>query len=173
MTRPTAALLALAVLIADQATKWLVTTQALAAAPASFSAWFAAPPAAVEGTNLPLLPFLDLTLVLNRGVSFGLLSGAHGIFTPLLLSVVTLAVTAALAVWLARSAPGLQRLALALIIGGAAGNLVDRLRLGVVVDFVDFHAWGWHWPAFNLADAAIVAGVGLIVLTTLLREGET
>ena len=83
------------------------------------------------------------------------------------LCIVALAITGAMAWWLARAPSRLVAAALGLVIGGALGNVVDRMRFGAVFDFVDLHAAGWHWPAFNVADAAIVAGAGLLLLDAL------
>jgi signal peptidase II len=171
MTKRAATALIAAIALADQALKWWVTTRLLADAPTPPWAWLLTPPVPPEGAQVALAPFVDLTMVLNRGVSFGLLSGYANAFLPLALSAATLVIIGALSVWLARTASRLQGAALALIIGGALGNLVDRLRLGHVIDFVDIHAGGWHWPAFNLADAAIVVGVGLVLLHAL-RGGD-
>jgi signal peptidase II len=84
------------------------------------------------------------------------------------LSGFSVAVSAALCVWLARAESRLVAIALGLTIGGALGNVVDRLRFGAVFDFLDFHAFGWHWPAFSLADSAITLGVAGLLLTSLL-----
>jgi signal peptidase II len=83
-----------------------------------------------------------------------------------------LLISGALVVWLARETRMLTRLALGLVLGGAVGNAIDRLRFGAVVDFLDFHALGYHWPAFNVADSAIVIGAGLLVLESL-RGGRS
>jgi signal peptidase II len=74
---------------------------------------------------------------------------------------------AALVVWLRKAETRTLAVALGLVIGGAVGNVIDRLRFGAVFDFLDFHALGWHWPAFNLADSAISVGVGLLLIDTL------
>ncbi|KZD12130.1 signal peptidase II [Oceanibaculum pacificum] len=111
---------------------------------------------------LTLTPFFNLTPVWNRGVSFGLLS-SHQDWMPYILSAVALAISIGMLVWLRRATPGLLALALGLVIGGAIGNVIDRLRYGAVVDFLDFHISGYHWPAFNIADAAICVGVLLIL----------
>jgi signal peptidase II len=84
-----------------------------------------------------------------------------------ILVLVALAITGAMAWWLARAPSRLVAAALGLVIGGALGNVVDRIRFGAVFDFVDLHVAGWHWPAFNVADAAIVAGAGLLLLDAL------
>jgi signal peptidase II len=82
----------------------------------------------------------------------------------------TLAIVAVLAVWLARTAQAGLAAALGAVIGGALGNVMDRLIHGAVADFLDFHAFGWHWPAFNLADAAIVCGIGWLILGAFFAE---
>jgi signal peptidase II len=112
-------------------------------------------------------PFFNLVLVWNRGVSFGMLD-ALGAVAPWLLSGLALAVVIALLFWLRRSEHAVMAIGLGLVIGGALGNVIDRLRYGAVVDFLDFHLAGWHWPAFNLADAGICVGAGLIVVDGLL-----
>lgn len=116
-----------------------------------------------EIRQLPLLPFFTLTYVENRGVTFGLLtqSGPAGAW---ILAAVALAVVAALGVWLRRAETVGAALALGAIGGGAIGNVIDRLRFGFVVDFLHAHAFGWSWYVFNVADAAIVCGVGVLVL---------
>ncbi|PWG65148.1 signal peptidase II [Sediminicurvatus halobius] len=140
-------LTAAAVLLLDQATKL--------AAEASLAPY---QPVAV-------LPFLNLMLAFNPGAAFSLLADQPG-WQRWFFSALALAVSGYLVWWLRTLPPGerLQAMALGLILGGAIGNLVDRLRLGVVVDFIDLHHAGWHWPAFNVADAGITVGVGLILL---------
>ena len=111
---------------------------------------------------VPVTPFFDLALGRNRGVSFGLLSAEHPA-APWLLSALALAVVAGLVAWAARDLRPWTAPAVGLVAGGALGNVADRLRHGAVTDFLDFHAAGHHWPAFNLADTAIVVGVALLV----------
>lgn len=106
---------------------------------------------------IPALPFMDITLVWNRGISYGLFQ-TDGLGRWVLVAV-TVAGTAALTVWLLRARHKVVRFALAAIVGGAVGNLVDRVAYGAVVDFVHLHAYGWSWYVFNIADAAIVIGV--------------
>ena len=111
-----------------------------------------------------LTPFFNLVMVWNRGVSFGFLNAAT---TPALqqwlLIGMSLAMTGLLLVWLKKADQALLRLALGGVIGGALGNAIDRLRFGAVADFFDFHAFGYHWPAFNIADSAIVMGVVVLL----------
>lgn len=118
-----------------------------------------APPKLIEVT-----PFFNLVLVWNKGVSFGMLGS--GDFTTVL-SLFAAAVTVILIRWLWKTTSTLLSISLSLIIGGAIGNIIDRIRFGAVADFLDFHALGHHWPAFNVADAAICIGVALIFLDGL------
>ena len=117
---------------------------------------------------------LSLTLVLNPGLAFGLLGGipAGWRWVVAVLSLVALVVLARVALRVLPTGGWLGRLAIGLIFGGAVGNLIDRARFGAVVDFVDVHWRGWHWPAFNVADSAITVGVTLLALR-LMTERST
>ncbi|NBB93906.1 MAG: lipoprotein signal peptidase [Gammaproteobacteria bacterium] len=118
--------------------------------------------------------WLNMTLAHNTGAAFSFLAGGSG-WQRWFLSAVAVIIVAVLLVWLWRL-PHRARLlpsALALVIGGAIGNLIDRLRFGYVVDFIDVHYAGWHWPAFNLADSAIVVGVILLLLDSLIPSRRT
>jgi signal peptidase II len=125
--------------------------------------------------NLPdvrqivLLPVLNLTMVWNTGITFGLFNG-FGDWGHVVLALVALAVVIALGLWLRRAESALTAAAIGAIAGGAVGNVIDRLRFGAVVDFIHAHAWGWNWYVFNLADAAIVCGVGALLLDSQLRQ---
>lgn len=125
--------------------------------------------------SIPLVPgFFDLTFVQNPGGVFGVFKGIDSGWRSILFTVVPVAAILLITAY-ARHVPVTHRLtqsSLAMILGGAAGNLVDRLRFGYVVDFLDFHWRGWHWPAFNVADAAICVGVGLLMLETLRSPSE-
>ncbi len=125
--------------------------------------------------RVEVLPVFNLTLVFNEGAAFSFLHDAGGWQRWLFIGLALL-VSAVLVVWLARL-PARERLeawALSLVIGGALGNVIDRIRLGKVVDFLDFH-WGQaHWPAFNLADSAITCGVVLLLFAGFVgSRGET
>jgi len=107
--------------------------------------------------TVSVLPFLDFTYVLNTGISYNI--GA-GTVPPTVLSLFALVASVALMIWVAQSATGsLMAISVGLIIGGAIGNAIDRLWLGGVADFYLLHAFGFSWYVFNIADAAIVAGV--------------
>jgi signal peptidase II len=126
-----------------------------------------------RGEVFALLPVFNLRLSFNEGISFSLFTET---FTgrPLILAGITLLMTALLGLLLVRSTTRLEAVALGLIIGGALGNVLDRLRIGAVVDFLDVHVWGFHWPAFNLADSAIVIGAMALVASTFIgnRPGQ-
>ena len=116
--------------------------------------------------------FFNLVLAHNRGAAFSFLSDAGG-WQRLLFIGIAVAATAFIVVMLARhSSERLFSVGLALILGGALGNLWDRIALGHVVDFLDFHAFGWHFWAFNLADSAITVGAGLLILDSLRAAGS-
>lgn len=120
---------------------------------------------------MELLPVFNLTLVFNKGAAFSFLSDAGGWqkwFFIVLSSVISLV----LVNWLARLKPHerLTGIGLALVLGGAIGNLIDRLRHGHVVDFLDVHWQQWHWPAFNVADSAIAIGVAFLILEMLVGK---
>jgi signal peptidase II len=148
--------LAAGVFVLDQLTKCLVLH--------SFGyRLYTLPPDFFPGPSEPVLPFFNIALVWNRGVSFGLLQAdtAQGRWMLILVSLI---VTAGLIAWLRQAATRLVALGIGLVIGGAIGNVIDRLNYHAVVDFLDFHAFGYHWYVFNIADAAIVVGVGLLIL---------
>ncbi|MFZ5508700.1 MAG: signal peptidase II [Pseudomonadota bacterium] len=116
------------------------------------------------GASEAVTPFFNLVHVLNEGAAFSLLAGAGGWQRPFFL-LVALAVAAGLVVLLLRGVDRWREAAAySLILGGALGNAVDRAARGAVLDYLDFHLGGWHWPAFNLADSAIVLGVVLFLL---------
>ncbi len=132
--------------------------------------WWAVPALAALHRGVEVLPFFDLVLVWNRGVSFGLLGGAA--LPPWLLAAFAGLVSAGLTVWLARVDGRWAALGIGLVIGGALGNIIDRLRFGAVADFLDFHLGAYHWPAFNVADAAISVGLAVLVIDSLLIRPE-
>ena len=115
--------------------------------------------------------FFNIVLIHNRGISFGLFNGGRGL-NALLFSLVAAAIVTVLIYWLRRVESSLLAVAIGLTIGGAIGNVIDRLRLGAVVDFLDFHVGLWHWPAFNVADSAICVGVAVMLLDGLLLRRE-
>jgi lipoprotein signal peptidase len=125
-----------------------------------------------EVGHIPLLalgPFgFDLTMVWNRGVTFGLLAGDSP-WSQAALGGLALLIAGFLLRWMTRAENRATALALGAVVGGAVGNVIDRVRFGAVADFLDAHAWGWHWYVFNVADAAIVLGVLTLVADALFR----
>jgi signal peptidase II len=114
---------------------------------------------------------LSLTLVMNPGLAFGLLGGVPLAWrwVVAVLSLIALAVLARVALRILPEGGWPDHVAIGFIFGGAVGNLIDRVRFGAVVDFVDAHAYGYHWPAFNVADSSITIGVALLALRLMLR----
>ena len=139
-------LISAGIVVADQLTKWLVLAR------------FA------PGERLEVAPFFNLVLAFNKGAAFSFLAGAGGWQTPLLVAFALVACVIVTVLLLRSPGRTLFCAGLALILGGALGNLIDRLRLGHVVDFLDLHAAGWHWPAFNVADSAITVGAALLIV---------
>ena len=124
------------------------------------------------GNVVPVIDdFFRLVIVWNRGVSFGLLGGDRTL-PAWLLSGVAIAVCVGLFLWLRRTDRPYTGWGIGLVMGGAIGNVIDRARWGAVFDFADFHINQWHWPAFNVADSAIVVGVGLMLVDSLIGEKQ-
>jgi signal peptidase II len=142
-------LLALFVLLGDQLSKSAVV-------------------AAAHSPNLPIVitPFFNLVLVWNRGISFGLLGSTHA-WVPHALTFALSLIVLVLIGWLWRAGTLPIALAVACIIGGAIGNILDRIRHGAVTDFLDFHLGVYHWPAFNVADSAIFIGVVILLYISI------
>jgi signal peptidase II len=123
------------------------------------------------GDREMITSFFNLALTYNRGISFGLFNGGAGL-NAVLFSLAAATIVAVLVYWLSRASSPFLAVAIGLIIGGAVGNVIDRIRLGAVVDFLDFHVGALHWPAFNLADSAICIGVAAMLLDGLLLRRE-
>ncbi len=119
-----------------------------------------------KAVPVPVLPGFNLTLGFNEGASFGMLSGVMA-GKPWAMVALTGAITLGLAVLALRARNPREAAGFALVVGGSLGNIVDRLRQGAVTDFLDFYWRDWHWPAFNLADAAIFIGAGLVLFSAL------
>jgi len=119
--------------------------------------------------SIPVLPFFDLRLLHNEGAAWSFLATAGG-WQRWFLAGLAILVTGILIVWLSRTKRQQYGLAsaLALVIGGAVGNVIDRIIYGYVVDFIDIYYQNWHWPAFNIADSAISIGVVLLLIDALL-----
>lgn len=116
----------------------------------------------------------NLTYLTNKGAAFGFLNGDHGMWRQMFFIGVAVLALIVLIIVLRRLKDryGVYSIAIGLIAGGAAGNLIDRLRQGAVIDFLDFYYHGHHWPAFNLADSAITVGVVLLVAAQIFGDNE-
>lgn len=142
-------------IVVDQISKWWILTEVMQ------------PPQVI-----PVTPFFNLVMTWNRGVSFGLFNsgGSAGVW---ILSGLAVVIVLFLAQWLRR----VERLSLALaigaIIGGALGNVIDRMRFGAVADFLDVHILGYHWPAFNVADSLIFLGAVYLIVDSLFSGKES
>ena len=114
--------------------------------------------------SIPVLPYFNLTYVHNTGAAFSFLSEAGG-WQRWFFAGLAVLISTGITVWLAKLKPHetLLAIALALVLGGAVGNLIDRLAYGYVIDFIDVYYENWHWPAFNIADSAITLGVVLMI----------
>ncbi len=146
--------LILAILIAalDQASKWWIVETVMR------------PPRVI-----PVTDFFNLVLGLNRGVSFGMLD-MQAPMGRWILAGLAVTITAGLLVWMWRADKRLVTGALGLIVGGAVGNVIDRVLVGAVIDFLDFHWADYHWPAFNVADIAITCGAAALILDSFFGD---
>lgn len=147
--------LAALALVLDQLSKWWIVAVVMQ------------PPETIEVTG-----FFNIVLAFNRGVAFSLLRGGPERQTIVLIAL-AVAISAGLIYWMRRTPQALLRAAFGLIVGGALGNALDRVRHGAVVDFLDFHLGVYHWPAFNLADSAIFCGVALILAESLFKRRQS
>jgi signal peptidase II len=173
------------IIFLDQYTKWMVLETMLRTAGdnPSFQDWF------IKRQPLEFFfdqrevyetreinGFLNLVMVWNTGISFGMFSdntsleGNKGL--ALVFIALSLVISLTLIVWLALARSRLLALSISLIVGGAIGNVIDRVRFGAVADFVDLHVSGYHWPAFNLADSCIAIGALFLVIDTLVSKDK-
>jgi len=162
-----------ALIFIDQLSKWAVTELLLRPASGGnsygFIDWALDAPMPLSFSSIEITSFFNLVMVWNKGVSFGMFQASEqmGVW---LLSGFAVIVSIGFFIWMLRSHSKLQKWALALVIAGAIGNVIDRLRFGGVIDFLDFHAFGWHYPAFNIADSLIVIGVIMLLFHNLFLE---
>lgn len=143
------------VVLLDQASKWWIVEVVMN------------PPQIIEATS-----FFNLVLTHNRGVSFGLFAAGSDTGKWVLVGVAAV-ISIFLVRWLWQAQHLITTVALGLIIGGAIGNVIDRILIGAVVDFLDFHAYGYHWPAFNVADSAIFIGAAGLIFESFFVKDET
>jgi signal peptidase II len=147
--------LALIIVLVDQASKWLALVH-------------------LEASEVfSIIPgFFQIVLVKNRGMAFGILNQAKShLFPVFLLAATIVAIGAILFLFWKRKQLMWFMVGLSLILGGAVGNLIDRIRLGYVIDFLDFFVSGYHWPAFNVADSAVTAGTLWILFNVIRGKG--
>lgn len=164
---------AFAVILADQLSKWAVTEHIIRplhnGMPLGFMEWLANAPPRLDYAQTALCPVFNIVMVWNKGVSFGILNH-NSDYGPLLLIALSLCVTLVFLIWLFRTTSTAQLAGIALVIGGALGNVIDRIRFGAVIDFLDLHVADTHWPAFNVADSCIVVGISLLVVYSVFFE---
>lgn len=139
----------------DQLSKWIIVAHVMN------------PPVQIEVTS-----FFNLVLAHNRGVSFGMFAAGSELGKWILVGL-ALMISGFLVRWLIQSSSPFSIIALGLILGGAVGNVIDRVLIGAVVDFLDFHAFGTHWPAFNVADTTIFLGAAGLIFESFFSKDET
>ncbi len=170
--------IAFLVMMLDQITKWAATELYLKPRLGmgngmNFFDWLInLPPIIPSGSGFKITSFLNIVMVWNTGVSFGFLSN-FGPYMPYILIGVACFIIGLFLFWMLQTHDQIQGICCALIIGGAFGNIIDRLRFGAVIDFIDMHALGLHWPAYNIADAMIVIGVGMLIITSFAFDRKT
>ncbi len=183
-------LFAVVIIAADQFSKWYVMEQimrpqmeppaqdtsqpapadeAVAHQPVKFIDWYKTPPQTIAPAEVTVIPHFNLVTVWNKGISFGMFNKASN-NGPMILVGVAFTISLFFLIWLFRGPDNMQSAGIAMVIGGAMGNVIDRLRFGAVFDFLDFHAFDYHWPAFNIADSGIVLGVVILIIHSLLYE---
>ncbi len=149
---------AIAIIVSDQVTKAVITEKLF-----------------VYGSYQVIDGFFSLVYVMNPGAAFGFLAGTPEIFRYLFFIGVTVLAILLIIYYISKSKSQdvLMVISLTLIFGGAVGNLIDRIRFGAVVDFLDFYIGVWHWPAFNVADSAISVGAALMIWEMLVSRKRT
>lgn len=168
-------LLAVFIIVADQLSKWAIMEHLLRplypldAEPRGLIQWFLEAPERLPYLGRDVFAFFNLVVVWNQGVSFGLLSNDSD-YGPYLLIGLSFVIAIGFAIWMFRTENPIHHLGIGLVIGGALGNVIDRFRFGAVFDFLDVHAFGYHWPAFNIADSAICIGVFILMIYSFLFE---
>lgn len=163
-----------AIVLADQLSKWAVLETLFRnrlglGDPMRFTDWLANAPERFPAISVEIVDIFNLTMVWNEGISFGLLqNGGWGVLT-----VAGIIISSLFAVWMFRAEKMGEIIALSMIVGGAIGNIFDRIRFGAVADFFDFHWKDWHFPAFNVADSAISVGVVILLVLGLFFDKKS
>lgn len=133
-----------------------------------WSKWYFMDVLHVAEQSIAVTSFFNLVMVWNRGISFGMFNEAA--YSHYLFSGVAITIMLFLLHWLKSLTHPFPASTVGLIVGGAAGNIADRLRFGAVADFFDFHLAGWHWPAFNIADAAVFTGAVMLCMYMVVKK---
>lgn len=164
--------LAVISVLLDQVSKWYVTEIFLrpriggGTQSAGFLEWYLYLPQPLHSGGVYMTSFFNIVMAWNTGVSFSMFSG-QGHYTWLFLIIVATAITCGFLYWMLNEKRHIFGICYALVIGGAIGNIIDRVRFGAVIDFLDFHIRGYHWPAFNVADMCVVTGISLLIIVSL------
>lgn len=153
-------------IILDQITKWIVLEYIfkteLGLPALGFFDWITSTER-LPFVQIELSSFFNLSMVWNHGISFGLFQSG----SPWPLIIIASVISVIFSVWLCRTKSWVEALCLSAVIGGAIGNIIDRLHFSAVADFFDFHVMGWHYPAFNMADSFISVGIVILVVNSL------
>ena len=161
------------IFVIDQLSKWAIVEMLFKKSELGFVNWLTMlSQDRLEFISIPLLPFFNLVMVWNKGVSFGLFQN-DSLYGVMALAGLALIVSIGFFVAFLRSESKLLMVASLMVVGGALGNIWDRVRFGAVVDFLDFHVAGWHYPAFNVADSCIVVGIMLFLFKTVFLDGKS
>jgi signal peptidase II len=168
-------LFSLLMIAADQLSKWAVSEHVIrpavegAGAPMDLVSWYTQAPAPLPFASAEITSFFNLVIVWNKGISFGMFNHATD-YGPMILVGISLVITLIFFFILLVKPVSAQSWGIALIIGGAIGNVIDRLRFSAVIDFIDVHIGDYHWPAFNIADSCVCVGVALLIILGLFFE---
>jgi len=158
-------------IILDQISKWFILEKVFKEKmeiPAlGFSDWITSTER-LPYIQLEISSFFNFTMVWNHGISFGLFQSGN----PWPLITIASLISIVFSIWLVRSKSWVEAISLSMVIGGAIGNIIDRLHFGAVADFFDFHVFGWHYPAFNLADSFISVGIVILVMNSLFFDRD-
>ena len=158
-------------IILDQLSKWWILENIfkpeLGEESLGITEWFQNT-ARLPHVSIEVTSFFNLSMVWNEGVSFGMFQSGN----PWPLTIVALGIAGLFGVWLTRTKSWVEAITLSMVIGGALGNVIDRLHFHAVADFLDFHIMGWHYPAFNLADSFITVGIVFLLVNSLFFQRE-
>lgn len=160
-------------IIFDQLSKWWVITSLYKAESHNpdLLTWLFSKAPRFNHPSEEITSFFNMVMVWNKGVSFGLFNNPDGLSVTIL-SMISLLIAGGFFIWMMTLKRIFPAIGIGLIIGGAVGNVWDRLRFGAVADFFDFHYNGFHWPAFNIADAAIVIGVTILIIDSIFFDRQ-